>query len=718
MATKLYVWWGSSNDPPSPWAKESNYNGKYVRFVSDPSSALTTGGSATHTHSLGTGHTINNAGDYGNLNSGSAQPRKSWASYGHNHAIGTIAISSADNAPSYYTVSLISMDLATFFSSHRKIPKDSIVASTADISGDGLSKIANNRLIKLGSSPASTGGSNSHSHSFSGSLSSYSDTYTYADWGSYEALATAQHSHALTGLSLESKSSLPARIQTRLFRVTADYTDKIPANAVMFVDGSITGYTDKLEIITAWNNRMIEAADSDPTDVGSDSHNHGSSVSGNTDTVGGSATKCKNYAAETEAMSYGHVHSVTINLSTTDVSLLPPYVNLVPVKVKSDIIPSFTGTKSITMDVLVQKTVSKSYGMGMKLNPSGLSTKTKTYIMDSLLAKKSIVSYRMSLAPLFKKKKDYNMGLRIVLLDVIPRAKVIDVLQDSWIIQYNKLLQTIEASRYGLTLDGASSYDLDRKFGRAFNLPRDPGENDTNYRERIKAYTSSIVGCGTKPVLLSLLNAVTLGENARIDVYPGLIRVYFDNDFQCSQAVVKRDAIEKILNTAVAAGVQWMLYFPYKHYQMDLLLKKLDITKTYSMDSLVQKRGLSGSFSMDLELVFQMIKSYHMDTFILKTCSRAFTLDTLLQKRGATQSFDLKMLLKAIKGAPYDMDTLIKKTCKSSFTADTMVLKTLVKGYALDTLVKNTEYKFYNLACILKKQDSCPYGMGLVIVNE
>lgn len=645
MATKLYVWWGLSSDPPSPWQKVTAYDGKYVRFVSDPTNALTTGGNSTHTHSLGTGHTISNTVDYGQLNSGGAQPRKSWSSQGHNHAIGTIAIASANNEPSYYTVSLISMDLATFFSSHRKLPKDSIVASTSDISGDGLSKIANNKLIKLGSSPASTGGSDSHIHSFTGSLSAYDDTYTYADWGAYEALATADHSHTLAGLSLTSKSSMPARIQTRLFKVTEDYTSKIPANSVMFVDGAITGYTDQLEIISAWNNRMIEAADSNPTDIGSDVHNHGSSVSGNTNTVGGSSTKCKNYAAETDAMSYSHVHAVTINLNTTDVSILPPYVNLVPVKVKSNISPMFTRQQTLTMDTLVQRTVSKSYGMDMILNPSGLSTKTKTYTMDSLFAKTSFFSYHMSMAPLFKKKVDYNMSLRIVSLDAIPKSRVIDTLQDSWIMQYNKLLQTIEASRYGLTLDGASSYDLDRKFGRAFDLPRDPGENDTNYRERIRAYTSSIMGCGAKPVLLSLLNAITLGEDTRIDTYPGLIKVYFDNDRQCDRARERAYAIERVLDTAVAAGVQWQVFFPYVRYTMDLLLHRLNIPKNYYMDTLILKT-LSNSYNMDLKLVFQRIKSYNIDALLLKTCSQTYRLDTLLQKRGLTKTFNLDMIIK------------------------------------------------------------------------
>jgi len=74
MATKLYVWWGLSSDPPSPWQKVTAYDGKYVRFVSDPTNALTTGGNSTHTHSLGTGHTISNTVDYGQLNSGGLSP--------------------------------------------------------------------------------------------------------------------------------------------------------------------------------------------------------------------------------------------------------------------------------------------------------------------------------------------------------------------------------------------------------------------------------------------------------------------------------------------------------------------------------------------------------------------------------------------------------------------------------------------------------------------
>jgi len=90
-------------------------------------------------------------------------------------------------------------------------------------------------------------------------------------------------------------------------------------------------------------------------------------------------------------------------------------------------------------------------------------------------------------------------------------------------------------------------------------------------------------------VLLSLLNAITLGEDTRIDTYPGLIKVYFDNDRQCDRARERAYAIERVLDTAVAAGVQWQVFFPYVRYTMDLLLHRLNIPKNYYMDTLILK---------------------------------------------------------------------------------------------------------------------------------
>jgi hypothetical protein len=748
MATNLYAFWKLSGNPPSPWSKVATYDGKYVRSTSNVANALTTGGALTHNHSLGTGHTISTTNDRTDIYSTVGTVIAMSYSAGHNHAIGTVAPSLANNAPAYYDFSLISIGLAEFMTSQKKLPKGAVVASNAAISTTGYSRVTatDGKLIRLGPTPGVNSSTTTHTHGFAGALSDYTSSSNQTRSGALACSvksADYKHSHGVSALSTSSATLMPARIQTRLYEVTSDpYNLEVPVDSVLFVDGALTGYTDTFETLADWNNRFIESANSIPTQTGSDVHNHGSSVSGTSDDSGLALYNADYSFSGIKAINKPHTHSLSLVLDATDVDHKPSYVYLAAVRVKAAIRALQTFTKTYGMDLLVKQVHTKTYGMDLILFKAG----NKYYNMDILLQKKGLtksvsmdiqlmtrgtksytadllikrmgmsISYQMGMAPLFARRRTYEMGIRIVNPGAIPRYAVIDVLQDSWIAQYNKFMQTVEASRVSLKIETASGYDLERRWGRAFNLPRDPDETDTHYRARLMSYMASVTGCGTKPAIETALNIATGGQAARVDVYPGLIRVNFDSDYQRRAATERRVAIEKILNLSVAAGIQWILYSPYKDYEMGISIRKERLTKDYNLDILLQKRAIGITYAMDIVLCNVRTKTYTVDVMLKKACLKTYRMFMRLKKIGlAPYVMDMRLTKKSIP-ITYTMDVMLKKHCSKSYFSKIILQKFgITKSYAMDLRLTKTDYRAYQMGVILKAKFAKAYTMDILL---
>lgn len=747
-ATKLYAFWELSGSPPSPWYKVSTYNNKFLRITSNTSSALGTGGNLTHTHSLGSGHTISTANDATNISFTPGTSVLQSYGTGHNHGIGTVAISEVSNNPSYYTLSLIAIDLNEFINSQRRLPKGTVVASNSSISTEGFSRLstADGKLIKLSDEPGNSYENTTHIHGFTGSLSNYQSSAGQTNSGDIPLISGPMgdvHTHGVSTLSTSSQTLMPARIQTRLYKITADpYTSSVPINTVLFVDGSISGFTDYFEIISAWNDRFIEAADSNPTQIGSNIHNHGTSASGKCDISDKTGFSSYKYGSS-RAILQNHTHDITIYIDSTDVEHIPPYVYLTAVRVKASILAQQTRTKTYSMKTLFQKRgLSKSYGMDIRLFKPGakyynmgiflqkggltksidmdiklLFKNSKNYTSDIVLKRNNMsISYQMSMAPLFLKGKKYEMGIRIVNPVAIPRYSVIDTLQDSFISQYNRFLQTVGASKVSLKIESAAGYDLERRWGRAFDLPRDPNETDTQYRSRLTSYMSSVVGCGTKSAIRAALNAATGGQQARVDSYPGLVRINFDSDLQRRTAVERKVAIEKILEFSIAAGVQWILYLPFKDYYMNILLRKERLDKDYNVDMLLQKQGISISCAMDLIICSIRQKSYTVDMLLEKSCNKNYNMFMRLKRIGLNPyEMDVRLLKKSIT-VSHIMDLRLMKICSKVYYMKMILEKFDIESkYIMDMRLTKTDYKLYKMAVILKKKFSTSYLMDLLI---
>jgi len=741
----VYALWNSSGNPPSPWSKVTTYDTRFVRFTSNTSQGLTTGGSDTHTHTV-TSITCDEVTDTATMKFNTASAcLKSITNQKHSHGTSGVTFNSANNLPAYYTLALIRCEISQFFNSDaggRRLYQYTVCASTQSISYTGYSRFtsADGKYIRLSSTVGSSGGSNSHTHSVSGSLDNYTGTTMTSEYGT-SFLAPVQsgknnHNHSVSASS-GSASCAPAYLQTRLYQITSSQAS-IPVNAVLFVDGSISGYTDYFQILSGWNGYCLASGDVNPTAGGSDSHNHGSYIqvsswysSNPTYGAGGSTNS---------AILATHTHTVTVNLNTTDVSHLPPYVHLIPVAVIKEINPLVTRSKTYTANLLMQKSISKTYTADIQISlPGG-----KYYSMDVLLQKRNITkTYTMDLlsqllhsktytADLLIQKRNnrntYRMGLKVwrpaatytmgitIISTAKPVGSVINTLLDSYIDQFNKIMQKIQAASGNMKIEYASGEALENKWGRVYNMPRKPEETDTEYRSRLISYEQSVLGSGTAQSVKNALNLATKGTKTRLLVLPGKIYIYFDDDAQRRKAKEIQASLPDILQMSVAAGVQAYVYLNYIDLVMGLTILKKNIAVTYRMSPLIAKR-LTAQYTCNLISIIRKTKTYTANVILKKSCTVSIPMHMALKKT-CQELYDLDIMMLKQIALPYNLDVVVQKqNITLTYTEKIQIQKTIMRPYQMKMLLAGRYAKFYKMHLVTKGMGESSYNMSIIIAE-
>lgn len=747
----VYALWISTGSPSGNWSvMDSTPDGKYFR---QKSTAFSTGGASTHSLSTTGTNTIGDytSSDYGKNDMAEALGVKSALST-HNHSLSSVTAGAADNAPSYYTFRLIKCEIGTFFASERKLPRYSVMASTTTLSATGLSRhtAADGRLVKISySTVGGTGGGSTHRHALSGTTSDASLNVVYVDSFStpYDICRAGDgtHNHPLTSKYTEYADSKPARIVTRLYEVTTTNTSVIPTNAVLWVDGSITGYTDQLELLTAWNSKFLESGNQDAASSGADTHNHGSAATGNLTTCNRSAVSRANQLGHNETtyvIKTTHTHTFSVGLSTTNIDHKPLYWSLIPVRVKADINATQTKTTAASLDVILKKTRTTSAGFDLLLHKSGAKYTsmdvmlkkygvTKTHTMDAVILKnrqataqmdvllqrkRLLAAYLMSLAPLFAKNINYTMSTRLVYEDIPAIYPVIDVLYSSWAAQFDKIHKKIVTSGLDLSIDTAGSTALDKRWGRAFNLPREPGESDTYYKKRLLAFTASTTGCGTKKALQDILNVASDGDSAQVDVFPGKILVRYTDPLQLKRAKAREDLVETLLASSVAAGVEYLTPYPFREQSIDVLLKKSGLTLDYGANMLLQITRTAG-FDMDFLVRGKVSLDYEMDTLIRTTRTLNYNVGFYL-RRDLKTTYTANLSLKKALKKTYLMGFRMRKLEHLNLLMSILLIKTKKKGLPFKTTIKWIGERSYGLSALFLGRPTLGFEMNTTIVNR
>ena len=359
---------------PSPWARVTTWDGRYVRCASSGFGSV--GGASTHRHLT----VATNSGGAGQLSSSGVSGLGRLAN--HTHSINATYTSYSDNNPYYYTLSLWRMDASTWEASYRCFPAGAVVLSTGSISATGFARFtsADNRLVQL-ADPNSSGGRADHTdHTIDLILENNSATVSVDYGGNTTPYLTLASSHNHTGSvgSLSSSSVLPARVLTRFYKATSS-TVLAPANIVCFFDDTPSS---NWELITGWAGYFPMSSDSDPSATGSDTHGH-DNASG-TSSNKSLSTDNRAFSSGTSFVSSTHNHSFSVSIGSTD--HIPLYVDLVPYRLKTTVYkPPTESNKTWSVDAVFRAIRQKTVPVA-----AYLMAETETVVPGSVALRKGV----------------------------------------------------------------------------------------------------------------------------------------------------------------------------------------------------------------------------------------------------------------------------------------------------------------------------------------
>jgi Domain of unknown function (DUF2341) len=288
----------------------------YQRFVVGSSTAGLNGGAATHTHTA-TGAMNNSPGSttVGVLNQ--ATPVVA-----HTHTL-TAAVAAASNLPAYRHLAIIQYNST---GEPPTIPAGAIaifdVASSSLPSGWFRYSAQDGNYIRSESTSTvgTVGGSNTHTHTITGTVGPAATTLNAQNPGAAVAVAAAAHTHTMS-TTTASINSEPLYREALLARVNATST---PADAMiaMWSADPATGWYTVSSSSEAFENRFVKASTTYGAIGGRSTSTH-ADING-TITGGPSATVNRNNVAGAAVASAAHTHLANVTGFSTDASL-PPY---------------------------------------------------------------------------------------------------------------------------------------------------------------------------------------------------------------------------------------------------------------------------------------------------------------------------------------------------------------------------------------------------------
>lgn len=311
----LLLWDGAS--VPTDWSCVSCTSGDpfFQRFVMGSSTGSVTGGSATHTHTA-VGSVLASPDTSTEGGSGTVAPS------GHTHTY-TPTIGSASNLPSYRQLQVIQYQPSA--GEPPTLPAGAIGVFDASVpTGWTRYSVQDGYYVRFENTVGTTGGSNSHTHTISGSTGAAVGTgLASRGGGSQTTAALSTHTHTVNGAT-PSEAVEPPYIEVILGKLDSD--GAAPNGLItMWSDEAPGGWLDESSTPSdPFFGRFLKASATYGTTGGSATHTHANVTGLSTDPT----TNTTNARTGSSGSSATHVHSVSVtDFSTTN--NLPPYITAV-----------------------------------------------------------------------------------------------------------------------------------------------------------------------------------------------------------------------------------------------------------------------------------------------------------------------------------------------------------------------------------------------------
>jgi hypothetical protein len=309
----LILWDGGA--APTGWTCVSCGSGDFFqRFIRGAASYGATGGNANHGHSASTA--------VGPTSATSAQTPAGTnvSNVSHTHAV-SLTINTASNLPEYRQLRVLRHNNADTPSS---LPAGAILFFTDTVpSGWTRYSAQDGYYIRGENTVGTTGGSNTHTHTLTGSLGAASGSVNGQQSGQTQlGVAVASHTHTFSGTT-DSVNHEPPYILTILGRL--DSAGTLPIGAIAMWDEDLpNGWTHRSTSGQPFHERFIKPASSYGTTGGNTSHTHADQNITSSGPSGGPLTG----RASGQSASAVHTHNVSISdYSNND--HLPPYIDVV-----------------------------------------------------------------------------------------------------------------------------------------------------------------------------------------------------------------------------------------------------------------------------------------------------------------------------------------------------------------------------------------------------
>lgn len=293
---------------------------------------------------------------------------------------------------------------------------------------------------------------------------------------------------------------------------------------------------------------------------------------------------------------------------------------------------------------------------------------------------------------------DFDIILRPTYDATIPSTSVIDAIVWSYATMLDGVWRQMETMSNALKLEHAMGTDLDVAWGQIYDLPRTYGEDDTDYRDRLKTRTSIIKSSGTKESCETIIDSI-LGENITeiTSRYPGTVDISFGTDENMRIAKSRKNLLDVLIPQMLAAGISYNLLLPILDYYMDtLMLGPLNVH--INSDMMLCHEDTDFTYEMDFESIFITTLGINIDSVLMKIYERYLVINPIIQKP-MDEDLSIDSIIKILKTKSLEAILSFKSTYNRYLNNDILIHKhDILKYYDMGLIEIGTKRRFLRIA--------------------
>lgn len=348
-------------------------------------------------------------------------------------------------------------------------------------------------------------------------------------------------------------------------------------------------------------------------------------------------------------------------------------------------------------NALAKKTVSRQYLVGFF---------AANYERDTAF-------YKMAPTTLVKFESSIGFGAKVRSLPIARPVldSIVKALAER-IADIRVRLLTVDLSH---KIDYATGSELDTRWGSIYNLPRYDGENDVQYRKRLKTFVLSQIGSGTLGTCKSVLDEVVGKENStEISVYePGKVYVRWNDADAIRFAYENQSLVDYALQKTLAAGIDWSIYYGIVDYSMKFAASGMDEI-SYPLNAGVMNIFTRG-YTVTTPVAVMYDDTYDQDVVVCRAFDQGHLFD-VIARLTADRVYDADVLFAARRLQSYYGDMLVSRLMHYSMLKDVLVQRTSDRRmYAAGLLMRERIMWLWAWTSVEKCVD-CTYGSGVVLV--